>query len=43
MEKKTFCLFFYIIMSSSTPSNISQYDAKMLEEQYHEIQQWHKE
>ena len=30
-------------MSSSAHSNISQNDAEMLEEQRHEMQQWHKE
>jgi len=30
-------------MSSPTPSNISQNDAEMLEEQHHEMQQQHEE
>ena len=30
-------------MSSPTPSNISQNNAEMLEEQCREMQQWHKE
>ena len=30
-------------MSSPTPSNISQNDAEMLEEQCREMQQWHEE
>jgi len=30
-------------MSSSTPSNISQHDAKMLKEQHRKMQQQHEE
>ena len=29
-------------MSSLTPSDISQHNTKMLKEQHHEIQWWHK-
>ena len=43
MEKKSFCLSFCITMSSPTPSDISQYNTNMLEEQCCEMQQWHKE
>ena len=32
-----------IIMFSPIPSNISQYNTDMLKEQYHKIQQYHKE
>jgi len=38
MEKKVFCSYFYIIMSFSTPSDISQNDAKILEMQWQEMQ-----
>ena len=33
MEKKVFHSYFYIIMSSPTPSDISQNDTKILEKQ----------
>jgi len=42
MEKELFCSYFCIIMSSPTPSNISQNDANMLEKQWQEMQ-WRDE
>ena len=43
MKKEVFCSCFYIVMSSPAPSNISQNDAKILEKQWQEMQQRHKE
>ena len=43
MKKEVFCSCFCIIMSSPAPSDISQNDAEMLEEQHCEMQQWHEE
>ena len=43
MEKKFFCSCFCIVMSSPTPSDISQNDTEMLEEQCYEMQQWHED
>jgi len=42
MEKKLFCSCFCIIISSPTPSDISQNDAEILEKQWQEMQQRHK-
>ena len=42
MKKQAFCSCFHIIMSSPTPSDISQNNAEMLKKQRHEMQQWHK-
>jgi len=43
MKKEVFCSCFCIIMSSPTPSDISQNNAEMLEEQCREMQRWHEE
>ena len=43
MKKEVFCSCFCIIMSFSNPSDISQNNTKMLEEQCHKIQRQHKE
>ena len=43
MKKEVFCSCFYIVMSSSTSSNISQNDTEILKEQHCEMQQQHKE
>jgi len=43
MEKKVFCSYFCIIMSSPAPSDISQNDAKILEKQQQEIQRRYEE
>ena len=43
MKKEVFCSCFCIVMSSPAPSNISQNDAKILEKQWQEMQQRHKE
>ena len=42
-NKEIFLSFFCIIRSFPIPSNISQNNAKMLEEQYYKIQRRHKE
>jgi len=43
MKKEVFCSCFCIIISSSTPSNISQNNAEMLKEQCREMQWQHEE
>ena len=43
MEKKSFNLFFYITISSPTPSDIFLNNAEMFEEQCCEMQQQYKE
>ena len=43
MKKEVFCSCFCIVMSSPAPSNISQNDTKILEKQWQEMQQRHKE
>ena len=43
MEKGVFCSYSCIIMSSPAPSNISQNNAKILENQWQEMQRRHKE
>ena len=42
-KREFFRSCFCIIMSSPAPSDISQNDAEMLEEQRWEMQQWHEE
>ena len=42
-QKKSFYLFFYIMMSFLTSSDISQHDANILEEQHHKMQWQHEE
>ena len=43
MEKELFHSYFCIIMSSSTHSDISQNNAKILKKQWQEMQQRYKE
>ena len=42
-KKGILCSYFCIIMSSPAPSDISQNDAEMLEEQHREMQRRHEE
>ena len=42
MEKKVCCSYFCIIMSSPAYSDISQHDAKILKNQWQEMQQRHE-
>ena len=43
MEKKVFCSYFYIIISSPVHSDISQDDTEVLEKQWQEMQQRYEE